>query len=67
VAQILFAAIQKTPKKVVKVDEKHSVFFGAKGVEEGDEGDAVVVMHGGDGGGGTQHAVRRKTAMPNRP
>jgi hypothetical protein len=65
VAQILFAAIQKTPKKVVKVDEKHSVFFGAKSVEEGDDGDAVVVMHAGDGGG-TQQAVRRKTAA-NRP
>jgi hypothetical protein len=63
VMQIVFAAIQKAPKKKEKVEgeeEKHSVFFGAKGdLHGGDDesGGAVVVVHEMD----PHHAFRRRT------
>ena len=61
VMQIVFAAIQKTKKKV-KVEgeeDKHTVFFGAKGDLHGgdnESGGAVVVVHDMD-----PHHVRRRT------
>lgn len=63
VMQIVFAAIQKAPKKKEKVEgeeEKHTVFFGAKGdLHGGDDesGGAVVVVHDMD----AHHAFRRRT------
>jgi hypothetical protein len=64
VMQILFALIQKTPKKKEKVvevkEDKHSLFFGAKGDSHGgddESGGAVVVVHEVD----AHHAFRRRT------
>jgi len=45
VVQMLFAGIQKIPKKVEKDDPKHSVFFGATDSEEG--GGTVVRVEDG--------------------